>query len=327
MTITKPQPLSIVETISVGYAALNRRLWVVLIPFALDLYLWFGMRVSFAPFFRLIRDWLAALVAVMIDNPQQQEQVVVSILNVDIRSIVGWLSIVPVFVPQLWSDRSSGIPSVIYVGSPLGILAVLLLLSVVALLVSSLFLTMLATGLQRERVALATYFWRWITATLGMAGYGLLLCGAVALVSIPGVAMVVGLTLVAPKLTSLGLLVWFGAWFWMYIYTGFAVEAVLLDGVNPAQAVSNSIQLVRHSFLGTLALLLLSALIVSGTRVLWQSLMTSTLGLLLALLGSAYISSGLVAARLVFYRDRFRLVKTSMSSKHEQKRRIDQDGN
>ena len=40
---------SLVETISQGFGAVNRRLWVLAIPFALDLFYWLGPRLSVQP--------------------------------------------------------------------------------------------------------------------------------------------------------------------------------------------------------------------------------------------------------------------------------------
>jgi hypothetical protein len=63
-------------------------------------------------------------------------------------------------------------------------------------------------------------------------------------------------------------------------------------------------QIVRHFFLQTLGLLLLITLITVGLNVVWAMLAENGAGLLLALVGHAYVGSGLVAARQVFYRDR-----------------------
>jgi hypothetical protein len=43
------QPAGVIDTISAGYAALNRQLWVLLLPVLVDLFLWLGPQVSFSP--------------------------------------------------------------------------------------------------------------------------------------------------------------------------------------------------------------------------------------------------------------------------------------
>src|SRR5260370_30371878 len=43
------QPTGVIETLSAGYTAVNRQLWVLLLPILLDVFLWFGPHVSFSP--------------------------------------------------------------------------------------------------------------------------------------------------------------------------------------------------------------------------------------------------------------------------------------
>jgi hypothetical protein len=93
----------------------------------------------------------------------------------------------------------------------------------------------------------------------------------------------------------------------------------LLKGVNPLRAILLSITLVRRFFPGTLALLALSALIMVGLNVLWQSLVGNLPGLLLAMVGNAYIGSGLIAARMVFYQDRLASAVQETATSEERK--------
>ena len=61
MTVPKPQNATLVDSISEGYAAINRRPWLVLIPLLLNLYLWFGAQVSMAPLITSITAMLKDL--------------------------------------------------------------------------------------------------------------------------------------------------------------------------------------------------------------------------------------------------------------------------
>lgn len=313
MTIHKPQTLSIIETISAGFGALNRRLWVLLIPLALDVYLWWSAPLSFAPFFALIRDQLAEAAATLTTNAQEQEQFVVRLMNTDMRNILAWFNFVPILAPQVFNDSSAAMMQPIAVSDPLVMLLLVVLINTLTLLISSVFLTVLATGVQPTRRTLTAYLWQWVQAIVGMSAYLILCFGAIVLVSVPLTLLFTVLALVVPALAPLGLIVGFVLLFWGYVYTGFAVEAVLLDGVNPLQAVINSIQVVRRSFIPTLGLLMLSIIILSGMTVLWRSLVVHVPGLLIAIVGHAYIATGLLAARLVFYRERFRLAKSDIT--------------
>src|SRR5579859_6935546 len=42
-------PTGVIETLSAGYAAVNRQLWVLLLPVLLNVFLWLGPHVSYSP--------------------------------------------------------------------------------------------------------------------------------------------------------------------------------------------------------------------------------------------------------------------------------------
>jgi hypothetical protein len=304
LTIAKTQNRSLVETISAGYTVLNRRLWLLLIPIVLDLYFWFGAQLSFAPFFRLIRDAMLVPGVPSTLSTQQQEQLFVQLQNTDMRGAVALLNFVPTVVPGLRGGGSAISDGVMYVGNPLAIVALVVAINLLALLVSSTFLTLMAGGVRSGRSTAQDYVRRSLEALAGIGGYCLMLLGAIVMIGVPLLLIVGALTLMAPALVSLGLLLGVVVGFWIYVYTGFAVEAVLICGPNPVQAVGYSVRVVQRYFLETIGLICLSFIIITGMAVVWDALAGSVWGVILAILGNAYIGSGLVLARLVFFRDR-----------------------
>ncbi|MBC8075004.1 MAG: hypothetical protein H7Y32_02930, partial [Chloroflexales bacterium] len=63
MTIVTRQNRTLIDTLSAGYGAVNRRLWVLLLPIVASLYFAYGQPVSLAPLFAQARDAFAALPA------------------------------------------------------------------------------------------------------------------------------------------------------------------------------------------------------------------------------------------------------------------------
>lgn len=307
MTVARHQPRSLIETISAGYTVINQRLWVLVIPFALDIYLWFGTQLSFAPFFRLIRDLLVQSAAQSGIDPQRQEQLVTQLQQMDMRGALALLNFVPLLVPHLQlAGRLSGteVEHVIYVDSPPGLIASIVVINLVALLISSLFLTVIAGKVRGEPVPAGRYMQRLVSAVVGIGSYALILLGIGIAFGLPFVLLVSAVTLIAPTLTPLIVMSGYMLLFWIYILTRFAVEAVLISDTNPLQAMSYSIQVVRYNFAATLGLFALSIFLIEGLGIVWLSLANNWIGLLLSLLGSSYVGSGLAAARLIFYRDR-----------------------
>jgi hypothetical protein len=304
LSVSRPQTLSLIETISAGYAALNQRLWLLLIPVALDVYLWLGTQLSFAPFFRLMRDMLTEAATLYDLEPQQQEQLITQLQNTDMRGVLAWLNFVPVLMPHLVSQGGTLSGPVLYVGNPTGMVAAALTVNLVALLISGVFLNLVGSSVRGEPLHPRDDARRSLLAVLRIGGYALLLLGAAMAAGIPFFIVLSLVMLLTPVGATVMLIIGYVIVFMVMVYTYFAAAAVVIDGAGPVQALLQSARLVRQHFLATLGLLLVGEVIITGLNIVWGWLAGNPFGLLLAMLGSAYVGSGLVAARLVFYRDR-----------------------
>ncbi|MCG8351175.1 MAG: hypothetical protein MI924_25675 [Chloroflexales bacterium] len=306
MTVAKPQSLSLIDTFSAGYRVINQRLWVILIPVILTLYLWLGIRLSFAPFLSNLRDAMQRAVASLTTNSHEQEQLVLAIQNADMRSRLALFNFVPILPPEVLLVNNFPQTS-LYVHDLPSVLLAILVINLLALLLSSLFLALLAGAAQRETLHMRTVLWRCMTAARDICGYWLILIGVGLLLGLPFLALSVVLVMALPDTVMVVSLAWYVVLFWVYVYTGFAIEAILMSRVGPLRAIYNSVNIVRRNLLPTMALLLLSFVIVAGLNIVWLNLARTNWGLLLASVANAYIGSGLAATRLVFYNERLAL--------------------
>jgi len=90
------------------------------------------------------------------------------------------------------------------------------------------------------------------------------------------------------------------AWFYFF----FAIDALFISRVSPWQALRMSLAIVRTYFWSSAGLIGLTLLISNGLNILWAALAAQAWGLVLGIVGNAYIGSGLAAASMLFYRDR-----------------------
>jgi hypothetical protein len=83
-----------------------------------------------------------------------------------------------------------------------------------------------------------------------------------------------------------------------------AAMAIFVDDARPIAAIGLSLRVLKRSFWSSLGLLVLSATILMGFPVVWRVFMGHPLGMVVAIVGNAYVGTGLAAATMVFYRDR-----------------------
>lgn len=323
MTIPKPQNATLVDSISEGYAAINRRPWLVLVPLLLNLYLWFGAQVSMAPLITSITNTLKGL------NPAAASQEELQLVydqflatgGVDLRQQLAVLNYIPTL--RLYvvggADAGAGVPAIpevlqlintqrtdtIQIASVGGALLAFLIINVVALVLSAIFLGQVGAAVRRD--------WSPVVGLRRATKIGLALLGALAIIL--GVGLALGLPLLFfitlllylnQTLGVLALILVYWIAVWVSIYIGFTAEAIVISGLGPLRAIYTSFNVVRRNIWGTLGFLALTLIIRLGSGVIWHALVNNTAGALVAIVASAYIGSGLLAARMAFYRERLR---------------------
>lgn len=325
MTVMKPQ-MTLIDTFSEGYAAINRRLWLIMVPIALNLYLWFGAHLSFYP----LVEQLHALMRPSIEAADQAElqtqlnEQMTLLGQLDMRQQLSILNFIPTLtinVVSASSDDSSGFPVVqtvpqtndkvrgdtIVVSSLLGALGAFLVLNALALGISAAFMTQLAAAVRNDKAPAATWARRVWRATVAILGYVGIFGGVLLALGLPFLFLTALLIYFSQALGLLAMSCLLIAWFWIRIYIGFAPEAIAISGIGSRQALHASFNIVRRNFWGTLGFLAISYIIMAGSGVIWMVFAhSSTIGVIVASVGSAYLGSGLLAARMAFYRERLR---------------------
>jgi len=327
--------LSIIHSLSGGFDAITKRIWLISIPALLDLYLWMGPRLSI---YSLVERALS-LVALP-PNVSQEELLVLAetkeLLEQASQSfnafsflVIRKLSMPSLISPNPWLETlgitlnisslvtfqapeasflSRPLP-VIEVRSEFVLLGLYILLSLVGMLIGCSYLGLIAqevrdTQVNVARVLRRVWIW-WVRVTLialllfvGFLLLGVPLLVLVALVSVlsRNLAQLIGNFLIISSL-------WVGIW--LYIYLFFFVNALIFNDTGILRALWDSFNVVRRNFWSTVGLMLLIGLIGAGFSIIWRMLSTNSWGTLLAIVGNAYIGSGLAAASLTFYRDKY----------------------
>lgn len=294
------RPAGIIDTLSAGYSLVNRRLWLLAIPVGLDLFLWQGPRLTAST---IVRGWFAPLLAesstLPADASQVSERLREAMEALSGFNLVGLLAFGLVGIPSYLAVRAGQGPATeLLDGATVALMAAALL--VLGALIAAAYYTLIADEVRGGSGRAADFTARVARGWVRLLALTLLfLAGSMAL-GVP-TALVVGL---APALAPLALAgVWVVALVGQF-YLFFTPEAMFVDDVAPLPAARRSLQLASRHFGAALRLILLTVIIGVGMGVVWDALSGTPLGMVAAIVGSAYISTGLIAAAMIFYRAR-----------------------
>ncbi|MEN9935608.1 MAG: hypothetical protein RLZZ387_2187 [Chloroflexota bacterium] len=305
MTASKPQTATLIDILSEGYSAVNRRPWLLVLPVLLNLYLAFGAQLSLAPLLSDLSGLMQRMQSSGSDQAMAQEMAlgIEELGQIDVQRQLAALNAIPTL--PLTRAVSPGGEGVLEISSVGGAVLAFLLINAVALPLSALFLVLLAGGVRSEpavRPGLPQDVGRVALMILACVG---IIAGVGVALGLPYMFLTGLLMLLSPPIGVLALVILQLVVFWAWIYLGFTNEAIVMGGAGPLRAIRASFSLVRHNFWSTLGFLALSAFIIPlGLATVWQAMAGSTAGLVVAAVGSAYIGCGLAASRMVFYRER-----------------------
>jgi hypothetical protein len=189
-------------------------------------------------------------------------------------------------------------------GSTLVILALIPLLIAASLFLGSLYLGTIAQITREGKVALGQLIhrvWRYWGLILL---FGALLTAVLSILGLP-VIMISGLLApISPAVAQFVLLGAGGLVLWMLFHLFFVPHAIVFSESGLLRAVWNSLIVVGRNFWSALGLIILMNLIKAGFTVVWDRVSINAPLTAVSIAGNAFIGTGLVAASIIFYRDR-----------------------
>ena len=298
-------------TLSAGFELTTRYLWLMVIPAALDFFLWIGPRLSF-------RTLLEGLITTSV------AQLPADVLTIDTAPLLeaagrlnhfAYLSVSLLGVPALMTgptpDKTPITPAVIAGGGLGQWLGLLVLFTVAGLLLTALFYSLIAYALRRSLntplppLGLGRFLARTTLTWLRLLGLLILVIVLVVVVTFPMALLAGFLTLFSQ---TFGVVVMFAAIvlvMWLLMFLSYTPQGMLLNPHPFFAVLLDSVRLFRQNFPSALGLLavvvvarqLLSAILLRADSGTWVTAIN--------ILAHAYIATALTVAMVIFYRDRF----------------------
>ena len=307
-------PTGVIDTLTAGYAAINRRPWVLLLPIGVDLFLWLGPQISISPMIQPLLAGLAGWVrratlrgAASPDLQQEYDTFRQSLMPLtDSTNALTLLGHGPLGLPGVATLLGGG-GSFSFVSGWVDGLLLLAGTFAAGMLLGGFFRGLIAQQVRDGRAEPIQVGRRVPRDVLRVVSLLLVLLGALALLGLPILLLVAAAAVIAPPVAVMGFAAAVVAALFVEVHLFFAVDAIFVSGVGPLAAIQRSVAVVRRWLGSTLSLILLSWLILLGMDRVWELLASQLVepyGVLLSVLGNAYIASGLVAASMIFYKER-----------------------
>lgn len=312
---TPAPPQGIIAALATGFEMVNARLELILLPLALDLFLWLGPHVSVQHLVPPIAQTLQAMMAPAAADPNTTANlklILAALEDYGARfNVFSFLSTAPLGLPSLLAGRQpiavpNGLPVVWYVESVPQYLLLIGVMVLGGLFLAALYFGGIAQQVRDRRV-------RWLVLLRQVWGdwarltaLGALALLVVVLLGLP-ILLVTGLvSLFSP---AVGVVVWvlgLSVLLWVLFYGGFALHGMLMHRRGLFAALWDSARLVQINMPPAAGLFMLIVLINLGLALVWNIPADDSWLLLLGLAGHALISTALVTATFVFYQDRLR---------------------
>ncbi len=330
--------MGVIETLSSGFGMVARRPWLMAVPVIFDLLLWLCPRIIAAPLVNKGLDWydqvytdsfsqLASNYGTAARNMEESYEqfralaeqmgnsnllglaatpLVIEALDSPLPSLINITSVSPtaeLFQRPVISVDSGGVLFFLWVG-----------LGALGMMAAALYLGPIAQSIQSRSMGMEEFDKRLGTNWARLLSFLAFVLGLLLFIGIPMLLIVGIIGLWLPPLGSLLLTLVGAASLWAMLFLFFVNSAIFLGDLDVLKAIRSSFVTVRGNFWSVLFLFFLVIIIQWGTIFAWGLVLGHPLGMLVAILGNAYIATGLAASTLLFYRDRSGLVGETSAS-------------
>jgi hypothetical protein len=316
-------PVGVIESLTQGFETVAGKLWLLVLPLLIDLLLWMGPRISFAPAIDTLIDTYYSelwkpVVAINPDMASLWPQFAEMLTGMMGSRAVQYL---PVFnlpligVPVLLAGREASTlpfalhPTMWEVSSPLAMLGVRMLSLGVGIVLGSLYVGLIAEQVRTGGIEVRRWLRRWPINLLWMALLVVVLPVLLLVIYVPFALLAVGLAsfggvlfAVGGLFALLGQLVTFS----IAVFMVFTVHGVFLNERGLFNSLWDSVRVVQWNMSATLLLLLLLVVLGMAMTYVWDLAPTGSWVAILGMGGNAFITTGLIAASFVFFKDRYR---------------------
>ncbi len=302
-----PPPPGLIPSLAAGFEAVASHITVITLPVLLDLFLWLGPRLRLKELFRPFIESIPLMpVPPMPDLPELGTVQQMWSDFFDRFNLFMLLRTYPVGTSSLLSLQMPtvsplGAPAALDAGPFLPALGWSLLLILVGLLLGSLYFHAVSGAAFKRQTEAG------LKLALRASGQVILLSlvwwGLLAALGFPLLAMVTVLGMFNPALAQIALILLAVICTWLVLPVFFSPHGIYTYQQNAFLAILSSLRMVRFTLPASGLFAILMLLISQGLRFLWSTPPADSWWLLVGIGGHAFVSTALLAASFIYYRD------------------------
>jgi hypothetical protein len=304
-----PVPPNMITALRAGFDTVANKIAIILIPIALDLLLWLGPHLQIKTLLNRYIDSVASTAT----STQQTSDVITTMVDTlhSVASQYNLLSLlrtIPVGIPSIMSSRlpitiPKGAPIFVDLTHPLVILSVIVLLLVLGLVVGCFYYLLVAQASLSGKVSLHQAIRDWMWTSMQSISLALAILLLFIVVSIPSICIISVIALFGIPLGQFAFFIYIGIILWLAFPLIFSAHGIYVNHLGALRSVQRSMVMTRMT-LPTTALFILAIFVISeGFDILWRVPAENSWLTLLGVGGHAFITSALLAASFIYYRD------------------------
>lgn len=307
---TAPLPPKLLPSLRTGFDAITNHLVLILIPMALDLFLWLGPHLRIQ---KIIESILAQLLAFnTLQDPAAEEMLIAGqeawTTLAESLNLFSALRAYPVGIPSLMAsmfslDTPAGTAVIWELNSLIEVVFILIGLTILGLILGTFFYLVVAQATIHGEIRLRQSVQNWPWAALQVILLALIWLALLIIISIPGSCLVSLVALGGFPIGQCALLLYSGAILWLFFPLLFSAHGIFIKHANVISSVKASVRITRYTLPTTGLFFLLVLLISKGLDLLWQVPPPTSWLTIIGLAGHAFIVTGLLAASYIYYRD------------------------
>jgi len=298
-----PPPPGLLASLMAGFDSVANHIAVILPPLLLDLFLWLGPHLRLKGFLQPLIERLPALVGTFPSSFPDLATVQTAWMAIANNfNLFVILRTFPVGTTSLLNfdmavQNPLGSPLSLEAGPFSGILGWMVFLVLLGWIIGALYYYWVSSVALNPEVR---SLWRSLQQSVWLS---LIWMGLLFLVGLPALVVLSILTAISPILGQVALFAGALIFIWLVMPVFFSVHGIFTLQLDAFRAIMSSLRMVRFTLPNTGLFLLTFLVLNQGLNFLWNTPPLTSWWLLVGITGHAFVSTALLAASFVYYRD------------------------